>query len=125
MTVVRCRSGRDVVLFGARSPAAKGPVWFDAWKTSVIRSLNDSRRRGLTFDWAWRRAMHDHPPMSMLSGPMVPSMDDEVPVVEFFRAACRDAWNGKSSPLVDLPAALESIGDRPAMKRKNGLPITR
>lgn len=91
---------------------------FESWKTGVRRSLADSRARGLSFEWAWRRAMHEHPPRQMEMGPPVPSFNDETPIAEFFRVACRDAWDGRMSPLVDLPAALESIGDRPAMKRR-------
>jgi hypothetical protein len=91
---------------------------FEHWKAAVVRSLADSKRRGLSFEWAWRRAMHEHPARLMECGPRTPSFDDELPTVEFYRDACRAAWNREASALVDLPAALESFGDRPALKRR-------
>lgn len=98
---------------------------FDRWKRDVVRSLADSKRRGLTFEWAWRRALHAHPPRIMEMGPRIPQLEDELPTVEFFHDACRDAWAGRVSGLADLPAALEAIGDRPALKRRTGLPMLR
>lgn len=99
-------------------PAPRRNNVFADWKRAVVASLEDSRARGLSFDWAWRRAMHEHPPKGMDCGAIVPTLQDEIPTVEFFRTACRDAWGGLMSPLVDLPMALESIGDRPALKRR-------
>lgn len=90
--------------------------WFERWRESVRESLADSKTRGLSFEWAWRRAMFAYPPRQMELGPVVPSLEDDEPVLEFFRRACRDAYAGGASSLEDLPAALELLAtDRPGL----------
>lgn len=98
---------------------------FARWRIAVVGELARRKRQGLTFEAAWRLAMEAHPPRRMDIGPDMPTLEDEVPVLEFFRQACADAWAGRHVELEDLPHALEggltrnwpTVGGRGVFKR--------
>jgi hypothetical protein len=77
------------------------------WTELVVTRLAESKAAGASFERAWRLALEAHPPRNRDQGPAVPSLlDSEPSVVEFFRAACSDAWHGRRPELAHLDAAL-------------------
>jgi hypothetical protein len=77
------------------------------WTELVVTRLAESKQAGASFERAWRLALEAHPPRNRDQGPAVPSLlDSEPSVVEFFRAACSDAWHGRRPELAHLDAAL-------------------
>jgi hypothetical protein len=81
------------------------------WTGLVVSRLTEAKAAGVPFERAWRLALEAYPPRGRDQGPAVPSLlDSEPSVVEFFRAACSDAWHGRRPELARLDVTLLEVG---------------
>lgn len=86
------------------------------WTELVVRRLAECKRAGVPFERAWRDALEEHPPRGRDQGPQRPSLlDSEPSVVEFFRAACSDAWHGRRPALAHLGTVVLDAGGTPGV----------
>jgi hypothetical protein len=86
------------------------------WTALVVTRLAEYKRAGVPFERAWRLALIAHPPRGRDRGPAMPSLlDSEPSVVEFFEAACSDAWHGRRPELKHLDAALWDASGTPGI----------
>lgn len=82
------------------------------WSSRVIDELVVLRQNGVEqFERAWAQAIKAHPPSLRDMGPREPTLfgdaSDEVPMYEWVRRACEDAWKGRRPVLGKLVTALE------------------
>jgi hypothetical protein len=95
------------------------------WESQVVDRLASLRSAGHTFEGAWGLALRGNPPKGQVAGIATPRLfedDGRAPetLVEFFKRACRDAYEGRvDPPSEDLPEGDPRRGNGPGLRYFN------
>jgi hypothetical protein len=102
------------------------------WPEQIVAELARLKQRGFKFPDAWRLAVQRHPPSKRDLGTVPDQLFDtdaldEVPLPEFLRARCAEAWDGRRPELDRMRVLAEAdvfpVADGVAASGRSRSPI--